>query len=74
MFEKIEGAYAAKQLQSNPVDAFHFQLVTRFMDELSGFVRYTLRIETILSVPIPLELCTEVTLKIILNQIFTFSL
>lgn len=44
----------------NPVNSFRFQLVNRFVDELSGCVRYTKRDEYILSVPIPMELCKEV--------------
>lgn len=43
----------------NPVNAFRFVLVNRFVDELSNCVRYNTREDTILSLPIPQELCQD---------------
>ncbi|KAL3119016.1 hypothetical protein niasHT_003799 [Heterodera trifolii] len=57
LFEKVE---ACSDLSSeNPVAAFRFRLVTRFLDELSDCVRYSFRTDNILSVVIPMDLCKE---------------
>uniref|UniRef100_A0A183CAR3 Ubiquitin carboxyl-terminal hydrolase n=1 Tax=Globodera pallida TaxID=36090 RepID=A0A183CAR3_GLOPA len=57
LFEKIDACSAP--ISNNPVDAFRFRLVTRFVDELSNCVRYSFRTDTILSVAIPVDLIKE---------------
>lgn len=61
-------AHVANQLQSDPVDAFRFQLIDRFMDA-AGMVSYKRRVETILSVPNPLEIRKEVRHRMISRQV-----
>ncbi|KAL3111566.1 hypothetical protein niasHT_012539 [Heterodera trifolii] len=65
LFDKVDNAFGSCSSSAdagaaqNPVDAFRFRLVTRLRDELSQCVRYTPRTDTILSLPIPMHLCTE---------------
>jgi len=57
LFDKIDNNVKG---ELNPVDSFRFNLVSRFVDEQSGCVRYVTKEEIILALPVPLEECKEV--------------
>ncbi|CAK5085978.1 unnamed protein product [Meloidogyne enterolobii] len=56
LFDKIDNNVKG---ELNPVNSFRFYLVSRFVDELSGCVRYSKREETILALPVPLQECRD---------------
>ncbi|KAL7078352.1 hypothetical protein ACQ4LE_002410 [Meloidogyne hapla] len=56
LFDKIDHNVKG---ELNPVNSFRFMLVSRFVDELSGCIRYSNREETILALPVPLEECRD---------------
>uniref|UniRef100_A0A915MVI8 Ubiquitin carboxyl-terminal hydrolase n=1 Tax=Meloidogyne javanica TaxID=6303 RepID=A0A915MVI8_MELJA len=56
LFDKIDNNVKG---ELNPVDSFRFNLVSRFVDEQSGCVRYVTKEEIILALPVPLEECKE---------------